>query len=539
MFPLALAILAVGFALYYWGNLRQCLHMMQLNSYYNDRFLKWAKGRRAGRAQYAYMFCAYLCLLAVLLVLRNLLPLELYLILSGAAFFVLAALRKKSTDKKALVYTWRARRLLACAGLLCLLFLLFLLIVFRAAFWWTLPFWLAYLNIAAYLVVLAANTVNKPLEKAVADSFVRDAKRILAERPGLKVIGITGSYGKTSTKNILSQLLSLDFGVLATPESYNTTMGVVRTIREKLAATHEVFVVEMGAKKTGDIKEICDLVKPSMGIISSIGEMHLDTFFTMDNIIRTKYELAEAVGGEGLIFLNTDNEYIRARELSQPTVRYGTSGPEEGRDMDVWAADIRSGPSGSRFDLCFAGGGAVSCQTRLLGRLNVLNIVAASAVAVKLGLAPDKLPRLIARLEPVTHRLQLLPPGPDFQIIDDAFNANPEGSAQALETLGGFPGFRILVTPGMVELAQREEELNRRLGALAAACCDYIIIVGESRAPAIEAGALGAGFAREMVYIAADIQDALAKAGSLAAALSKDEGPVTVLLENDLPDNYL
>lgn len=538
LFGIAAAVLFGTFVLYFWGNLRHNIHMMQLNSYYHERFMRGAASRSGRRARLILPACTVVCALLVSLGIYLPIPLFLYLILSAAVFLALRVARKKNTEIKPLVYTWRVKRLLVSASGICAVFLLLLRVVFRQAFWWALPFWLAYLNTAAYLVAAAANAVNNPLEKRIADSFVRDAKSLLAEHPGLKVVGITGSYGKTSTKNILNQLLSLDFQVLATPESYNTTMGVVRTIREKLTAAHQVFIVEMGAKKPGDIKEICDIVEPSMGILSSIGEMHLDTFKNLDNIRRTKFELARAVGQKGLMLLNYDNELISGTKLSQPVVRYGLRNEDESRELDVWAEGVESGPSGSRFDLRFAGGETISCRTGLLGTLNVLNIVAAAAAAVRLGLAPERLNQMIGRLEPVAHRLQLLPAWSGINIIDDAYNANPEGAKQALETLGGFPGYRVLITPGMVELGDREEELNRVLGGQAAACCDYIVIVGKNRATAIAEGAKGAGYEENKIYQAANIHEALAKARSLAVSLSEEEGPMTVLLENDLPDNF-
>jgi UDP-N-acetylmuramoyl-tripeptide--D-alanyl-D-alanine ligase len=498
--------------------------------------------------------------------LRLLLPIEAFLSLHGLAFIGLALRRKKTAEKRPLVYTWRVKRLLISAAALFILAILGAAKLFALTFWWELPLLFAFINFLSPLLVVAANLVNRYIERYIAKGFVRDAKRILAGHPGLTVIGITGSYGKTSTKKLLYQLLSLDLNVLATPESYNTTMGVVRTVREKLSAAHQVFIVEMGAKKPGDIKEICDLVEPSIGILSSIGEMHLDTFHTIDNIIRTKFELAQAVSEKGVIFLNYDNQYISGHKLSQPIVRYGlkqdggaaglgqgggVAGPMQddgaaglGQDdspsrLDVWADHIVSGPSGSQFDLCFGSDATVHCRTRLLGELNVLNITAAAAVAYKLGIKAERLGQLISRLEPVQHRLQLLPPGPRYQIIDDAFNANPEGAKQALETLAGFPGFRVLVTPGMVELGDHEEALNRQLGRQAATHCDFIIIVGENRSYAIRDGALSEGYSKGAIYIAGDIQDALRKADSLAADPRRKAGPMTVLLENDLPDNYL
>ncbi|MDR0469173.1 MAG: UDP-N-acetylmuramoyl-tripeptide--D-alanyl-D-alanine ligase [Peptococcaceae bacterium] len=534
LFWFAVAILSAGFAYYFWISLRYFTHMLQLNSYYNRRYLKWLRHRQRREARFLLA-----AMIVSSIVLRFFLARDIYLFLHGLVFLGLALRRKRIVEKKPLVYTWRVRRLLISeAAVFCLAFLISAKL-FALTFWWELPFLLAFYNFLAPLLILAANLINRQIEKSIAKGFVRDAKKILAEHPGLTVIGVTGSYGKTSTKKLLYQLLNVDFQVLATPESYNTTMGVVRTIREKLTAAHQVFIVEMGAKKSGDIKEICNLVEPAIGILSSIGEMHLDTFHTIENIIQTKFELAEAVGEKGIMFLNYDNHYIREHDLSQPAIRYGLGRQGDVSGLDVWADQIVSGPSGSQFDLCFVDGAVIHCKTRLLGELNVLNIAAAAAVTIRLGIAPERLGQLISQLEPIQHRLQLLPPGSRYQIIDDAFNANPEGANQALETLSGFPGFRVLITPGMVELGDHEEELNRQLGRQAAGHCDYIIIVGENRSFAIKGGALQEGYDEGAIYIAKDIQDALRKADALSIDPGRKAGPMTVLLENDLPDNFL
>jgi UDP-N-acetylmuramoyl-tripeptide--D-alanyl-D-alanine ligase len=144
-------------------------------------------------------------------------------------------------------------------------------------------------------VTALANLINKPIENRINKWFIDDAKRILSEHEGLRIIGITGSYGKTSVKYYLTTLLSEGFRVLMTPESYNTPMGIVRTIREHMQPTHEIFVCEMGARHLHDIKEITDIVHPDDGIVTSIGPQHLETFHSMDNIISTKYELLDAV----------------------------------------------------------------------------------------------------------------------------------------------------------------------------------------------------------------------------------------------------
>ena len=308
---------------------------------------------------------------------------------------------------------------------------------------------------------------------------------------------------------------------MVTPLNYNTTLGVVRTVRENLRPTHEIFVCEMGARNVGDIKEICDLVHPQMGIITAIGPQHLESFKSVANVVKTKFELADALPPEGIFFGNMDSPEIRNRKVSVPTVGYGlTRG-------DYVAQDLRCDERGVRFTVR-----GVEFETRLLGKHNVQNLTGAIAVANTLGIPLEKLRAPVRRLEAVEHRLQLRGSG-DRLVIDDAYNSNPAGASAALETLGMFEGLKILVTPGMVELGSKQSELNTEFGRQAAARCDRAILVGKRQAPPIRAGLLEAGFPREHVFVTDTVEEAIALADSFPA-----EGRRVILLENDLPDNY-
>ena len=356
--------------------------------------------------------------------------------------------------------------------------------------------------------------------------MVYEDGKILNSMDNLTVIGITGSYGKTSTKNFLASLLAARYNVLMTPESYNTTMGVVRTVREKLLPVHDVLIVEMGARRPGDIAEICELVRPKYGIITAIGEQHLETFKTVENIIGAKFELADYIPDDGLIFLNGDDEYIKNKKTGKPVVTYSV---RAGSGCDYTAFDISVSREGSRFTVAAPGGERCVFTTKLLGAHNIQNITGCIAVAHRLGIPLSELVLPIRRLKPVEHRLQLLPNG----YIDDSYNSNPAGFRAALDVLSQFDGQRVLVTPGMVELGERQYRLNRELGAYAASRCDYAVLVGEKQAPPLREGLLEAGFQEERLFIAPDLHKAIEIVNSLP-----NEGQRTVLLENDLPDNY-
>lgn len=490
-------------------------HMLQLNSYRNERFWNWCKTNEN-------RLVSLRVLLPALLLPALYLPELWSLIVSAAVLLLTGLLNLPKKAKKPLVFTARIKRLLTVQ---------YALLAILLAVCWFVPYvqcvgFLAVFSVTIWGWTFAVNTVNAPVEKAIANRYVRDARRRLAAHGNLTVIGITGSYGKTSTKTMLQALLSVRYNVLMTPESYNTTMGVVRTIRERLRPSHQIFIAEMGAKNPGDIREICDLVSPTYGVITSVGEQHLETFKTIDNIIATKFELADALPANGHLFANGDNEYI-CRRLAErppacPVTTYGLTAGQ------VTAGDIRVDASGTSFTVT-AGDQTQTFVTHLLGTHMIQNLVGCLAVAVELGIPLTELVYPVRRLKPIEHRLQLLPNG----FIDDAYNSNPAGFRGALDVLSQFDAQRVLVTPGMVELGDRAAQLNYELGAYAADKCDIAILVGLRQAPPIKEGLLSAGFPEERLYVVETLQEGLALLQRLPA-----EGKRIVLLENDLPDNF-
>ena len=367
-----------------------------------------------------------------------------------------------------------------------------------------------------------------PIEKQIAGQFVNDAKRRLAEIPALRVIGITGSYGKTSTKFILQTILSTRWKVLATPGSFNTTMGVTRVIREMLTPGYDIFIAEMGARHIGDIRELCDLVHPEIGMITAVGPQHLDTFGTVEQVAKAKYELIEGLPRDGMAFFADDGGLCRQLYEKCPLEHKFLS------DGVLEAGRVRVGPKGTAFVLRDRETGEeAACQTRLLGEHAISNILLSAVVARKLGMTLEEIARGISQCRPVEHRLQLLTYGNGITVIDDAFNSNPAGARAAARVLGQFEGRRIIVTPGMVELGEKEHEYNVEFGRQIAENADIAILVGNYNAKSITEGILESGcFDRGNLHYANQLSDATELLQRLLQA-----GDV-VLYENDLPDNY-
>ncbi|MBO5284069.1 MAG: UDP-N-acetylmuramoyl-tripeptide--D-alanyl-D-alanine ligase, partial [Lachnospiraceae bacterium] len=449
------------------------------------------------------------------------------LVLELFYLLLLLLLYRPRTAKKKLVYTARVKRLIGTTAVLYALAVLAVYLL-TGLLWWPLFVLLGLGAMLSPYVVLLANLLNRPMEKGINRHYIRDARRMLKACPDLKIIGITGSYGKTSVKYYLHTLLSAQYDVLMTPESFNTPMGVVRTIRGSLKATHEIFLCEMGARHVGDIKEICDIVDPQIGVITSLGYQHLETFKSLDNIVGTKKELFDALPAGGPRFVNGDNEYVKQYRVDQGAITYGL---KEGNAYR--ACDLEYSEKGTRFTVQAPDGSREEFTTGLLGEHNVINITGAIAVSHELGIPLDKLKIPVRRLEGAPHRLQPIAKG-NIIIIDDAYNSNPNGAHMALKTLGMFKGVRVLVTPGMVELGEQEDHYNYEFGKEAAQYCDYIVPVGRRQTESIQRGVLDTDFDREHFYVAEDLQDAM---NYVYGILTNQK--LIVLLENDLPDNYL
>ena len=243
----------------------------------------------------------------------------------------------------------------------------------------------------------------------------------------------------------------------------------------------------------------------------------------------TKFELADALPGDGMLFLNGDNEAILSKAPEyKNAILYHAAGATDG----YRAENIKVSSLGTEFTVVTPSGERENFSTRLVGGHNVINVVGAIAAANQLGVALSDLIVPVRRLEPVEHRMQLIERGA-VTIIDDAYNSNPVGSKAAVETLAMFDGIRILITPGMVELGDREEEFNRAFGGYAAKCCDYICLVGRKRAVPIAEGVRAEGFPEERLRIFDRLNDAVSFAYTVPG-----EGRKYILLENDLPDNY-
>lgn len=508
---------------------QRCLMMLQQNSYRSERYRRWL---RQSADSTSVTRLVGMAVFLVAMVTWSTTDWSMAMMMLFGLLNVVALSRVKY--KKPLVWTARVKRLYGVMAALSAALIAAAVLIFGNSgaldrlFAATVA--VTGLYCASHMVTLAALALLAPVEKRINRRFTDDARRILRSMPDLKIIGITGSYGKTSTKHYLQRILSESFDTLMTPGSFNTPLGVVRTVREHLKPYNEVFIVEMGAKNIGDIKEICDIVNPSIGIVTAVGEQHLESFKTIENVQRTKFELIDALPADGLAVVNDDFPFAANRPVDNvEVVRYAI---RDTAGATVTARDITYDSRGTSFTIA-GPDWEMRLHTHLVGECNISNLMAAVVTARHLGVPDEKIRIAVDHIEQVEHRLNLKRTPGGITIIDDAFNSNPTGSAMALDVLASMTGGqRIIITPGMIELGDRQEELNRAFGRKIAECADTVIVVGHYNRDAILEGIADGSMAQERVMMADTFSEAQAMLTSMAKAGD------TVLYENDLPDTF-
>ena len=381
-----------------------------------------------------------------------------------------------------------------------------------------------------YLYMYIINITNKPIEKCIFLYYKRQALKKLKSMSNMDVIGITGSYGKTSSKNILSDILNIKYNAFPTPKNFNTTYGMINAINNYLDKFNDLFIAEMGAFKCGEIKEICDLLHPKYGILTRIGTAHLESFVSRENIQKGKFELIESLPSDGVGILNGDDEYQLNYKLKNK-VKIIWIGIDN-KDVDVYADNIKLSNTGTTFDVHFKGyKKKYHFETKLLGKANIYNILAGIALGDYLKISKEDLIRGVKKVNSIEHRLELKKMG-NINIIDDAYNSNPVGSKMALDVLNLCPGKKIIVTPGMIELGSEQYNLNFEFGREIAKVCDEVILIGKAQTKPIYDGLLKEKYDIKHVHILNDVKKAFPLINSLS------EGETYALLENDLPDIF-
>ncbi|MBQ3572687.1 MAG: UDP-N-acetylmuramoyl-tripeptide--D-alanyl-D-alanine ligase, partial [Clostridia bacterium] len=376
--------------------------------------------------------------------------------------------------------------------------------------------------------VLLAYYITKPFEIVRQEKYIEKCTKKLKEHKGLIKIGITGSYGKTSVKRILCTILEEKYNVLATPSSYNTPMGICKSVK-RLKPEHQVFIAEMGARHVGDIRKLAKIVEPDYAIINGIVGQHLESFGSLSAIKQTKYELVESMPSGCVAYtVDSENTISLFDDCKLKTIKAGITLDE---NPSVFAKEIAMNENGSTFILSVHGK-EIKCHSALLGKHNISNICLAVAIAYEMGLSIFEISAGISRLTAVEHRLNVKKNANGITVIDDSYNCNTKGFDAALEVLSFFEGRKIVITPGMVELGSTEDMENFLLGKKLANACDVAVLVGRSSAYIIRNGLLECGFDPENIIQASTLDGAMKKLQQVLKA-----GDV-ILFENDLPDKF-
>lgn len=511
------------------------LTMFQQNGYYFKNYQTWIKSNLYKIIAKYFIFVLIVLIINIfnILILDIVLNLISIIILCFTIWFKIKLTKQKQRIK--IKYTPRIKRLIATFILLLIIdFVLTLMFAFNFNIWIGILIILILNNLFLPILILLTNLVNSPIEKTINKKYFNDAKKKVTDFTG-EVIALSGSYGKTTTKNFVYTILSQNYFVYQTPASFNSTMGLTISIRKDLKPIHDIFLAELGAKQNKDLDDVMELTSPDLVILSSIGPQHLETFKTMENIINTKFAIVEQLQKNKLALLNYDNEYIKNYKIKNKDVKIITYGIEN-KDVNYQIRNIELTKEGSIFDVYYNGViiNKEKFKTKVLGKLNLLNICAGIGIAHQKKMKIEDILQGVLKITSPKHRLELKNQG-NYIMIDDAYNSNPVGSKEALNVLKQFKGRKIVVTPGMIELGSKQKELNYKFGTYMLGSCDYVILVGQKISKDIYDGLKKSNFKMENVFVVNHINDAFSKLNTLC----KNDQINYVLFENDLPDVYM
>ena len=516
---------------------KRSLHMIQQNLYNeNNRYIKWII-KNSNQFIGADIVLIAISILGLFIEKEVEVTIIIILLVIMTLINILIGYKWKKTiatdqNKKKLVITARVKRLIVTTSILYLIPIVFIMAHTNDTYY--IFFTLVILSLITYLnsfIVFIAMLINTPIEKLVYLYYKTKAQRKIKNMSNLKIIGITGSYGKTSSKNILSDILNIKYNALPTPRNLNTFNGLIMTVNNHMDKFTDIFIAEMGAYVRGEIGRLCKLIKPKYGILTRIGTAHLESFGSQENIQKGKFELIESLPSDGFGVLNGDDPLQVSYKLKNKVKIIWIGIDNE--DVDVRATNIKCTNKGTNFDVVFKGDKKkYHFETKLLGNHNVYNILSAIACGKEFGIDNEDLQKAVAGVRPVEHRLELKKLG-NFYMIDDAYNSNPVGAKSAVDVLEMMPGKKVVVTPGMIELGDKEDEYNKEFGKQIAEVADYVVLIGEKKTKPIKEGLLDKKFDKNKIIVFNDVREAYPYIGQLSL---KDD--VYALFENDLPDTY-
>jgi UDP-N-acetylmuramoyl-tripeptide--D-alanyl-D-alanine ligase len=517
-----LPIVTAAQAFLTWRRVLGYLRYFQQEGYEHLRFLRWVNVRSLTDPAF------WLAIVTAFLFLWAPMP-ALVLFVTGAVILGAGQPDPRRSGKVLLKLTWRATRVLTVAMVFAFSAWIIVTSLYAEAGLRAPLIAAAVLFAFLPLVLIAANLSLAPYERAVQRAYEAEAVARVAEVHPF-IVGITGSYGKSSTKAMLAHILQFDGPTLAASGSINTLMGITRHIREDLVVGHRYMVVEMGAFKTGSIRRLCQLTPPSAGLVTAVGDMHLERFGSLEEIVRAKSELAQAIPPGGWLVVNADSKGALQIAKGATHCRVLLYGETSTEDLATRLENISFSKQGTSFVLRTQER-TYECFTPLLGRPIILNLAGAFTLANALGVDPEIAIAAMRTLKPVSNRLEVVEER-GVTWIRDAYNSNQIGFRAALEVVAAIPAARrFLATPGVIELGSTQFDVNRALSREASLVCDNTLIVADTNRDAFAAGHRDEGREARLVPVTNRTE-----AFRWLRETLKDGD--AIILENDLPDLY-
>ncbi len=430
------------------------------------------------------------------------------------------------------VLTKKTAFLISVVLVLEILFLFLLFQYIEEIIWYALG--ILIFDIFTPLIISIIVLILQPLAVLGRNQIIKKASEKRAQFQNLLVVGITGSYGKTSTKEFLATILSEKFKVLKTLEHQNSEVGISQCILNDLKPEHEIFIVEMGAYNRGGIKLLCDIVKPKIGILTGINEQHMATFGSQENIVKGKYELIKSLPEDGLSIFNGDNEYcfeLYKKTLIKKRV-YGLQSSISGLPLDILAYNIRAEKDFITFRVVLWDEIA-DFKVNLMGSQNVSNVLAAAVCARELGMTLEEISKACQKIESWQSGFQLKKGINGLNIIDATYSANPDGVISHLEYLKIWAGKKVIIMPCLIELSRASKEVHKRIGQKIGEVCDLVIITTKERFGEIKEGAVEKGIPKENILFIENPKEIFEKIKSFCQS-----GDV-VLLESRVPSQLI
>jgi UDP-N-acetylmuramoyl-tripeptide--D-alanyl-D-alanine ligase len=388
-----------------------------------------------------------------------------------------------------------------------------------------------------FIFLVASALLISPLDAYLKRNIIAKAKAKMKQYPNVKVIGIAGSYGKTTMKELLYAVLSQHFKTVRTPKNLNTPLGISRTILKNLNAETEYFIVEMGEYQKGDIKELCTITKPDIAVVTGINEAHLERMGGIHNTITTIFEVAESMEEQGIVLLNGDDEFVKnnyGKYINKQEVIVYDSKNKLG-DLEVKNVKFEHDASGISFGLTQRGLNIGTLKVAVLGEYIIPEVLGVVVLAEKLGLSIKEISDGVAAMKPVEHRLQpIYNKHTNILVIDDSYNGNPRGVEEAIKVLSKFEqNRRIYLTPGLVEAGPKAREIHYNIGKQLAKVAGLVILIRNTVTPFIADGLEKNGFDTKDIIWFNTAKEAHDSLGKILRPYD------VILFQNDWPDNYL